>query len=160
MTTRLEVPDFEVRGPDANPIAIVEVTTFNPAADEVAQEQRDAAVYNALDKAKLPAGWRIGLDIVKHGATSASLNAIRKAVEDWAAVATSDDPLAVSTKVFDMDDWSIEITLYGGFDKDGPVDRAIATAMGDLRIIKPHEEIRQAVEIKGRRYGESKASRI
>jgi hypothetical protein len=47
-------------------IAIVEVTTFNPAKDDVAQGQRDAAVYNALDKTKLPAGWRIGLDIIKH----------------------------------------------------------------------------------------------
>jgi hypothetical protein len=29
----------------------------------------------------------------------------------------------------------------------------IATAMGDLRIIKPHQEIRQAVQFKGSRYG-------
>jgi hypothetical protein len=29
----------------------------------------------------------------------------------------------------------------------------IATAMGDLRIIKPHQEICQAVQFKGNRYG-------
>ena len=29
----------------------------------------------------------------------------------------------------------------------------IATAMGDPRVIEPHEEIRQAVQIKGGRYG-------
>ena len=57
---------------EAKPVAVVEVTTFNLAQDEIAQGQRDAAVYNVLDKAKLPAGWRIGLDIVKHGRFSAA----------------------------------------------------------------------------------------
>jgi hypothetical protein len=52
------------------------------------------------------------------------------------------------SKTFDMDDWSIEITLYGGFKKDVPPERTIATAMGDLRLIKPHEEIRQAVQLR------------
>jgi hypothetical protein len=145
-------PDFEVRKGE-NPVAIVEVTTFNPAADEVAQGKREAAVYNALDKAKLPAGWRIGLDIVKRGEKSASLSNICKAVETWAAEVADGDPLATPIKTFDSDDWSIEITLHGGFDKDIPAERMIATAMGDLRIIKPHEEIRQAVQFKGSRYG-------
>jgi hypothetical protein len=146
-------PDFEVQNAQTKPLAIVEVTTFNPAADEVAQGQRDAAVYNALDKAKLPAWWRIGLDTVKHGEKPASLSKICNAVETWAAGVAGDDPLAMPTKTFDADDWSIEITLYGGFDKDIPADRMIATSMGDVRIIKPHEEIRQAVQFKGSRYG-------
>jgi hypothetical protein len=146
-------PDFEVQNAETKPVAIVEVTTFNPAQDEVAQIQRDAAVYNALDKTKLPAGWRIGLDIAKHGEKPASLGKICKAVEIWAIEAAGDDPLAMPTKTFDVDDWSIEITLYGGFDKDVPAERMIATAMGDGRIIKPHEEIRQATQFKGSRYG-------
>jgi hypothetical protein len=146
-------PDFEVQNAEAEPVAIVEVTTFNPAADEVAQGKRDAAVYNALDKAKLPAGLRIGLDIVKHGKNAASLSKIRQAVENWASEVAGDDPLAMPTKTFDADDWSIEITLYGGFDMDIPAERMIATAMGDLRLIRPHEEIREAVQFKGNRYG-------
>jgi hypothetical protein len=146
-------PDFEVQNSETKPVAIVEVTTFNPAADEVAQGNRDAAVYNALNKVKLPTGWRLGLDIVKHGAKPASLSKICKAIETWAAEVAGDDPLATPMKTFYIDDWSVEITLYGGFDKDVPAERMIATAMGDLRIIKPHEEIRQAVQIKGNRYG-------
>ena len=129
------------------------MTTFNPAAYEVAQDNRDAAVYNALDKANLPAGWRIGLDIIKHGKKPASLGKICKAVETWAKGAASDSPLATPCNTFDADDWSIEITLYGGFAKESPAERMIATAMGDPRIIKPHEEIRQAVQVKGSRYG-------
>jgi hypothetical protein len=146
-------PDFEVQNGETKPIAIVEVTTFNPAQDDVAKRQRDAAVYNALDKAKLPAGWRIGLDIVEHGERSASLSKICKAVETWAAEVTGDDPLAMPTKTIDADGWSIEIMLHGGFDKDVPPEQMIATAMGDIRRIKPHEEIRDAVQFKGGRYG-------
>ena len=146
-------PDFEVQNAGTKPIAIVEVTTFNPGADEIAQGKRDAAVYNALDKAKLPAGWRIGLDIVKHGKKSASLSKLCKVAETWAAEVAGDDPLATPSRTFDADDWTIEITLYGGFDKAIAAERMIATAMGDLRIIKPHEEIRQAVQFKGSRYG-------
>jgi hypothetical protein len=146
-------PDFELQNAEAKPVAIVEVTTFNPAQDDIAQSQRDAAVYNALDNAKLPAGWRIGLDIVKHGQKPASVSKICDAVEDWAAGAAGDDPLATPTKTFDADDWSIEIMLHGGFNKDVPPERMIATAMGDLRLIKPHEEIRDAVRFKGSLYG-------
>jgi hypothetical protein len=60
--------------------------------------------------------------------------------------------MAQHVETFDADDWSIEITLHGGFDKDIPAERMIATAMGDLRIIEPHGEIRQAVRFKGSRY--------
>jgi hypothetical protein len=129
-----------VQNAETKPIAIVEVTTFNPARDEIAQRQRDAAVYNALDKAKLPAGWRIGLDIVEHGEKPASLSKICKAVEAWAAEVAGDDLLAMPTKTFDADGWSIEIMLHGGFNKDVPPERMIATAMGDVRSIKPYEE--------------------
>ena len=146
-------PDFEVQSAETKPIAIVEVTTFNPAQDEIAQAQRDAAVYNALDKARLPAGWRIGLDVVKHGEKPAALGKICRGVETWATQVVGEDPLAMPTKTFDADDWSIEIRLYGGYKKDVPPERMIATAMGDVRLIKPHQEIRQAVQFKGSRYG-------
>ncbi|MGO8954526.1 MAG: hypothetical protein ACLQF2_14535 [Rhodomicrobium sp.] len=146
-------PDFEVQNAETKQVAIVEVTTFNPAADEVAQGNRDAAVYNALDKADIPAGWRIGLDIINHGKKPASLTKICKAVGTWAKEVAGDDPIATPRNIFDADDWSIEITLYGGFSKEKQAERMIATAMGDLRLLKPHEEIRQAVQLKGNRYG-------
>ena len=52
-------PDFLAQK-DGKPVAFVEVTSFSPATLEVAQSKRDADVYNALDKAKIPTGWRIG----------------------------------------------------------------------------------------------------
>jgi hypothetical protein len=123
-------PDFEVQSAQAKPIAVVEVTTFNPASDEVAQGQRDAAIYNALDKTRLPAGWRIGLDILKHGQRPAALGKLCKTVQTWASEVAGEDPLAMPSKTFDVDDWSIEVTLYGGFKKDAPPEQTIATAMG------------------------------
>ena len=146
-------PDFEVLNAESKPIVIVEVTTFNPAADQVAQGNRDAAVFNALDKSTIPAGWRIGLDIVEHGKKPASLAKLCKAVELWAAEVAGNDPLATPAKTFEADDWSIEIMLYGGFNKEISAERMIATATGDARMIAPHQGIRQAAQLKGSRYG-------
>jgi hypothetical protein len=121
--------------------------------EELPETDRADIVSRMLDKVVLPAGWRIGLDILKQGQKPASLNRICKAVEAWAVETAGDDAFAIPTKTFDADDWSIEIMLHGGFRKDVPPARMIATAMGDVRLIKPHEEIRDAVQFKGSRYG-------
>lgn len=118
---------------------------------EVSQSKRDADVYNVLDKAKLPAGWRLGLDIVAHGDKPAALNKMRGAVEKWAAEVARTDPTILPRKTFDYEGWSI-MALYGGFNGT-PAKRSIASAMGNVRVIDPSLEIRQAVEEKGSRYG-------
>jgi hypothetical protein len=41
---------------------------------------------------------------------------------------------ALPTKVFEADDWKIEIGLMGGFKKDVEVERAIGGAMGDVGL--------------------------
>jgi hypothetical protein len=57
------------------------------------------------------------------------------------------------TKIFDAEDWSIELTLYGGYQQEIVPARVITTAMGDMRTLNPGIEIRQALGLKGRRYG-------
>lgn len=89
----------------------------------------------------------------RHGDKPASLNRIRGDVEKWAGEVVDSDPMATPSKTFDCEGWSIELTLYGGFDKEKPAERAIASSMGDVRVIEPELEIRQAVEGKGSRYG-------
>jgi hypothetical protein len=64
------------------------------------------------------------------------------------------------TKIFDADDWSIELTLYGGYEQEIELDRVIATAMGDVRTLSPEIEIRQALELKGKRYGAMTTARF
>ena len=51
----------------------------------------------------------------------------------------------MSVETFDAERWLIELTLYGGYATDVTPERVIASAMGDIRRIKPHVEIRQAV---------------
>lgn len=146
-------PDFLATKPEATDGVIAEVTTFTPAMVDVSQSKRDADIYNALDKATLPAGWRLGLDIITHGDKPTNLNKLRSAVEKWAAGAAGDDPAALPTRTFEDEGWAVELTLYGGFKKDGPVAHAIASAMGNIRQVEPAFEIRQAVQEKGSRYG-------
>jgi hypothetical protein len=146
-------PDFLVQTQDGAPVAFAEVTTFAPATEELSQSKRDADVYNALNKVTLPAGWRMGLDILKHGEKTPRLGKLCKSVEEWAVDAVGADATAIPTKIFDADDWSIELTLYGGYQQEIVPDRVIATAMGDARTLSPEIEIRQALELKGKRYG-------
>jgi hypothetical protein len=146
-------PDFLVKLAQGAPLVFVEVTSFTPDTEERSQANRDADIYNALDKTKLPAGWRLGLDIVKHGDNTPAVTKLRQSVEAWATEAAGGDSAAMPVKTFDLDGWSIELTLYGGFKKDVAPERVIASAMGDVRTISPELEIRQALEQKGSRYG-------
>jgi hypothetical protein len=87
-------PDFRAKRGDTQDI-VVEVTTFTPGVPEVSQSKRDADIYNALDKTKLPAGWRFGFDIVDHGDKPTSLNKIRSDAEKWANEVAGEDPMLV-----------------------------------------------------------------
>jgi hypothetical protein len=146
-------PDFLASSNNGKPAAFVEVTTFGPAPEFVAQSKRDADIYNGLDKTRLPQGCRIGLDIIKHGAGTPSLRKLRQSIEKWAAKVGNIDPGSPPSRVFEIDDWKIEIILFGGFRKDVLTSHAIATAMGDARVVSAETEIRQALSTKGNRYG-------
>ena len=146
-------PDFLARDEDGDPVAYVEVTTFGPALEHVAQSNREAAIYNAVDKVKLPAGFRLSYDVVTHGQGSPNVGKLCKHIEAWAEASQQDDPEVMPTKLFEADDWVIEIGLIGGFKKDVPVERSIGGAMGDIRIVSAETKIREALKKKGSRYG-------
>ena len=78
---------------------------------------------------------------------------IRDSIEKWAASIAQVNPDDPPSKVFEIDDWKIEIILFGGFRTDVQSTHAIATAMGDGRIVSAETEIRQALSTKGKRYG-------
>lgn len=150
-------PDFLVRTKDDVPVAIVEVTTFGPAQEDVAQSTREATIYNALDAAELPPGYRLLFDVEAPGAKLPKIAALRKEVEEWARAhanvetAPDEDP---PSRVFEAGDWRIELKLIGGYNKERPATRAIGGAMGKIRHVKAEEEIRDALEKKGSRYGQ------
>jgi hypothetical protein len=146
-------PDFLARNDKSIAVAFVEVTTFGPAPEFVARSKRAADIYNGIDKAKLPPGCRIGLDVIMNGAKTPCLRKLRQLIERWAAKIGEVDPQAPPSKVFEIDDWKIEIILFGGFRKDVLATHAIASAMGDARIVSAGIEIRQALSTKSTRYG-------
>jgi hypothetical protein len=151
-------PDFLARDGAGAPVAFVEVTTFGPSKDFIGRHKRAADIYNGVDKAKLPAGCRLGLDILKHGTKTPSLRKLRDSIEKWVADIPDIEPDDPPSKVFEIDDWKMEIILFGGFRADLQSTHAIATAMGDLRVISAEKEIRQALSTKGKRYGKLDAS--
>ena len=146
-------PDFLAKDKDGNPVSYVEVTTFGPAQEHVSQSNREATIYNAIDKTKVPVGFRLTYDVVTYGQSSPNVGKLCKEIEEWAAASQQDNPEVVPTKVFDADDWKIEIGLMGGFKKDVEVERAIGGAMGDVRLVSAETEIREALKKKGSRYG-------
>jgi hypothetical protein len=94
------------------------------------------------------------MDIVKHGAKTPSLRKLRDSIEKWAASFKEIKPDDPPSKIFEIDDWKIEIILFRGFREDVESPHAIATAMGDARMVSAESEIRQALSTKGKRYGE------
>jgi hypothetical protein len=144
--------DFLVRNPDGTTAAYVEVTSFGPAVELFKKQKRGADIYNYLDQTKLPPGVRLGLHFVKRGMKTPSLKKLRKTVEAWAEKAVI-DPASPSSRIIEIDDWQIEFFLFGGFTTDGVPKRAIAGALDTGRIVRPEIEIRQALGIKGHRYG-------
>lgn len=147
-------PDFLAHDAKGAPVAYVEVTTFGPSREFVGKQKRAADIYNGVDKAKLAAGCRLGLDIRKHGSKTPSLKKLRSLIEKWAAGIGEINPDDPPSKVFEIDDWKIEIILFGGFRADVVSKHAIATAMGDARIVSAETEIREALSTKGKRYGQ------
>jgi hypothetical protein len=145
--------DFLVRNSDGTTAAYIEVTSFGPAVEFFAKQKRGSDIYNYLDRAKLPPGVRLGLHFVKYGANTPRLKTLRRIVEAWAASAGEIDPAAPPSRIIEIDDWQIEFFLFSGFATDGAPSRAIAGALGAGRIVKPEIEIRQALNIKGNRYG-------
>lgn len=146
-------PDFLAKDKTGNPVAYVEVTTFGPAQEQVTQSNREATIYNAIDKIKLPPGFRLMYDVQDYGQSSPNISELCKDIEAWAIASQQENPETIPTKIFETDDWRIEIGLIGGFKKDVVVERSIGSAMGDTRYVQPEVKIREALKKKGSRYG-------
>ncbi|MGQ4274112.1 hypothetical protein [Terrihabitans sp. B22-R8] len=146
-------PDFLAKDVDGNPVAYVEVTTFGPAQEHVARINREATIYNAIDKVKLPPGFRLSYDVEVYGHSNPNVGKLCKDIAAWAEASQQDDPEVTPTKVFEADDWKIEIGLIGGFKLDAPVEHAIGGAMGDVRVVSAETKIKEALKKKGSRYG-------
>lgn len=145
-------PDFLVRDAAGRQLAFVEVTSFGPDLETVGRDNREAAIYNALETVTLPAGWLMGYSVEGHGKSSPNLGKLRAEVEAWGREACGEDSQHMPSRIFDASDWKIELTLHGGYDKSKTYERKIAAAMSGVRSVAPHLDLRQALELKGQRY--------
>jgi hypothetical protein len=146
--------DFRVSTADTNPFAFVEVTSMAPAASQIAQENRGARIYDAIDRIQMPAGWRLLYHVDRAALDSPAMGQVCQEVTEWVNVQAAGDPAAMPVKIFSPGDWRIELTLLGGFDPTSEDDRAISGALGQIRRLTPNTKIRQAVSGKGDKYGE------
>lgn len=83
-------PDCLIKGQDDTPVAFLEVTTFGPSLEAIGMSNREAAIYNAIDKTKLPAGFRLSYDAVARGVSSPNLNKLSTEIEKWATETAQD----------------------------------------------------------------------
>ncbi|OKO73491.1 hypothetical protein [Bradyrhizobium sp. AS23.2] len=147
-------PDFLIKTEGGAAVAYLEVTTFGPTNETVGMNNREATIYNAIDKTKLPAGFRLSYDMTARGTTSPNVGKLCAEIEKWAAESGQNDPEVMPAKTFAADDWQIELTLVGGFKEDVVPERSIGSAMGEVREVKADAEIRAALKKKGSRYGD------
>jgi len=146
-------PDFAATNGQDEIFAYVEVTTVNPPAARVAENNRENPIYNAINACDLPPGALLGYDLIRAGADNPPIRPLVGAVENWARdnlEAARGEP--VSNR-FIVGDWEIELELYVGA---GLQQAANAIGVGGLRVgwIEPQTDIRNALENKSRRYGD------
>lgn len=146
-------PDFLARNLAGATVAYVEVTSFGPDVKETASDQREAVIYNGLETVDLPPGWLLGYQLQTRGLSSPSVAKLKADVEIWAREVCGDDPAETPQRVFDAQDWQIELTLYGGFNKSKIYDRKIGAAMIGVREVSPADDLRAALKTKARKYG-------
>lgn len=144
-------PDFGILD-EGRISAYVEVTTVNPPAAEAAEKNREALIYNAIDRVRLPPGCLLGYDLVKVGSSSPSLGTLVRSIEEWAKENSEAAKQAAVTCRFSVDDWEVELDLLGGGSKE-KYDHSIGVASGGVGWIAPHFDLRRALDLKSRKYG-------
>lgn len=131
----------------------VEVTTINPSRGEVARDNREAVIYETLNRARLPPDLRLGWSISRFGQASPASSRLRAEVEQWAAEIADEARRESIARRFELDDWQIDLTLHGGFAPRAR-RRAIAASSTVAQWVEPASDLRAALETKANRYGE------
>lgn len=147
-------PDFAATDQQGTePVAYVEVTTVNPPSSEESNKNRENAVYNAIDGAKIPAGSALGYRLVHASKGSPPLKRLVADVERWATDNAETAKAQEVTKTFTAGDWTVDLDLYSGGTNPEPGVHAIGVIDMGGGIISPHKDLRAALETKSKRYG-------
>jgi aspartyl-tRNA(Asn)/glutamyl-tRNA(Gln) amidotransferase subunit B len=145
-------PDFAATDKNGRVICYIEVTTVNRADEDDAHSRREAVVYNAINKATLPAGCLLGYNLIKADKESPSTRQLVTSIEHWARENADKAHAEAVAKLFTAGNWEFEIELYsGGSAGFGTAAIGVATLPGG--VITPATDVRMALERKSRRYG-------
>lgn len=149
-------PDFGVveRG---SVLSYIEVTSTNISEDVAKERNREAPLYNAIDQTKLPPGCVLGYSLIRAGSVSPRTGPLVKAIEDWARSSAEEAKSGHVTQRFSHENWEVEIDLFAGGSKE-KYDHSIGVAQGGVGWIAPHADLRNALELKSRRYGKFPAA--
>jgi hypothetical protein len=147
-------PDFLKFSRDGQKAAYIEVTTCNPAKQDVAAATRFAAIYNAIDGTRIPPGHALGLEIERYGKASPHLGRLKRNIEHWVADAhlTLENGQR-SAQMFEAEDWRLELTLLKLSDPSTQLERSIGFHSAGARWIDGSRDIRGALERKTGYYG-------
>jgi hypothetical protein len=147
-------PDFAVTDAKGDVICYVEVTTINRADEAEGDSNREAVIYNAINKAKLPAGCLLGYNLIQAGSDSPSLQPLVNSIERWAKANSGKARSENIARRFTAGGWIFEIELYAGGDPASSGAGAIGVIGLPGGLIAPHSDIRDALERKSRWYGD------
>jgi hypothetical protein len=148
-------PDFAAIDGAGTTAAYVEVTTVNPPAAQEKEKNRENPVFEAIDKAEIPAGSILGYNLVRAGKSSPRLQSLVADVERWArenAEVANTEAKAVS-RIFTTGDWIIELDLYSGGSNPEPPTHSVGMAALRGGLITPHRDLRGALDNKAHKYG-------
>jgi GatB domain/GatB/GatE catalytic domain len=145
-------PDFVAKDKDGHIICYVEVTTTNRADEDDAHSNREAVIYNAINKANLPAGCVLGYNLVKADKSSPSTRQLVTSIERWAQENAEKAQTEVVIERFTAGSWEFEIELYSDGGSEA-IKGAIGAATMPGGRITPAEDVRAALERKSRKYG-------
>ena len=147
--------DFKASKGKSETVAYLEVTSFSPSHASESAANRQAEIYNAIDRARIPENCFLTFSVKKSGAESAKIKQLVADVETWVDD-TKDKTETAQTRQFESNGWKIELTLRV-LPKKRTDPRNIGIAFGGARWVSAQSEIRKALENKVGRYGSLEA---
>ena len=149
-------PDFTLEGPRGR--FHVEATARFEDPGTCTRERRQRALHDALDRA-CSGPWRIGIELLRTGATSAPASRFRARIEAWLASLDFEEIRRrgrrpnhngferFPCRVFEEGDWAISVEAWplGLLDEEGRRRAVILWGPGDMVEVQNEEPLRATV---------------
>jgi hypothetical protein len=143
-------PDFYAFSKEGS--VFVEVTTTNPPDREASTTNREAPIYNAINRARLPPGCVLGYSLIHAGDLSPSTTSLVSDVEQWARDSAQTNTTTTQLRIFEIGDWQIELELCRT-NSEGVYSNAIGITSIGAQWVAAEADFRNALIGKAKKYG-------